>query len=133
MVGKTAIKDNTLKSKKFTSDNENYNLKNKLLNENKIDNNFLNQINFLKLEELIALKLIVSLESLNGKLLNFPLFKFTNDICKEAIFKFALSTSKSRKEAAMILGVKKIEIINYIKKHNLKEEFENASKPKKNR
>ena len=123
MVGKTAIKDNTLKKSKYTSDNEQFNLKNKLLSENKIDKQFLEYIKLLKLEEIITLKLITSSEALGGKLFNFPLFKFTNDICKEAIYQFALSVAKNRREASLILGVKKIEIINYIKELKKRGEF----------
>ena len=127
------VKDNTLKKNKFSSSHKDYNLKNILLSEGKIDQKFLEQINLLKLEELICLKLIQSASSLSGKIYNFPIFKFTNDICKEAIYKFALSMSKNRKEASLILGQKKIDIINYIKSNNLEEEFKNVSKPKKNK
>lgn len=127
------VKDNTLKKNKFSSSHKDYNLKNILLSEGKIDQKFLEQINLLKLEELICLKLIQSASSLSGKIYNFPIFKFTNDICKEAIYKFALSMSKNRKEASLILGLKKIDIINYIKSNNLEEEFKNVSKPKKNK
>ncbi len=127
------VKDNTLKKNKFSSSHKDYNLKNILLSEGKIDQKFLEQINLLKLEELICLKLIQSASSLSGKIYNFPIFKFTNDICKEAIYKFALSMSKNRKEASLILGLKKIDIINYIKSNNLEEEFKNVSKSKKNK
>ena len=97
------MKDDSLKNNKFTSENKNYNLKNKLLSENKIDNDFYEKIKFLKLEELITLKLLSSAQGLNGKLFNFPLFKYTTDICKESIFKFALSVSKNRREASLII------------------------------
>jgi len=123
MVGKTAIKDNTLKSTKHTSDNENYNLKNKLLSENKIDKQFIEKVKLLKLEDLITLKLITTAESLGGKFFNFPLLKFTNDICRDAIYQFAISVSKNRREASLILGVKKIKIINYIKELKKRGDF----------
>ena len=125
-------KNNILKDSKFFSENKDYNLENKLLSEGKIDKEFLEKINFLKLEELITLKLLSSSRSLGGKLYNFPLLKFTTDVCREAILKYAFSVSKNRREASLILGLKKAEIINYIKKHNLKEEFQNESKSKKN-
>ena len=91
MVGKTAIKDNQLKSTKFFSDNKNYNLKNKLLKENKINKEFLEKLRFITLEELITLKLLVSSEALKGKLYNFPFLKYSYDICKEAVVSFLLS------------------------------------------
>ena len=75
MVGKTAIKDNLLKSNKTSSKKLPYNLKNKLLKENKIDKQFLEKLRFITLEELITLKLLVSVEGLKGKLYNFPFLK----------------------------------------------------------
>lgn len=122
------MKDNTLKKSKFTSDNENYNLKEKLLLEKKIDIDFLNKLQFIKLEELITLKLLVSTKSLKGKLFNFPILKYSHDICKEAVVKYALSVATNRREASLILGIKKAHIIEYIKKYNLKEEFNYARK-----
>tara|TARA_B100000927_G_scaffold162503_1_gene130910 strand:- start:1885 stop:2286 length:402 start_codon:yes stop_codon:yes gene_type:complete len=132
MVGKTAIKDNSLKDSKTFSSNKNYNLKNKLLRENKIDNNFLEKIKFLKLEELITLKLLTSTELLKGKFFNFPFLKFSTDICKEAVLRFALSQANSKKEAQLILGIKKADLIGYLKKYNLEKEFEYDSRTKKN-
>ena len=101
------MKDSTLKKSKFTSDNENYNLKSKVLSEKKIDKDFL----------------LASTKSLKGKLFNFPIFKYCKQICKEAVFKYALSTANNRKEASLILGIKKADMMKYIKEYNLKEEF----------
>ena len=111
MVGKTVKKDNSLKKNKFISENKNYNLKYKLLKENKIDVNFIEKLNFITLEELITLKLIISTEQLNGKLYNFPFLKYASDICKEAVVRFALSKSANRKEASLILGMKKADFL----------------------
>jgi len=133
MVGKTAIKDNSLKDTKFFSENKNYNLKNKLLKENKIDKDFLEKINFITLEELITLKLLVATESIKGKLYNFPFLKYTSDICKEAIVRFALSQSNNRREASLILGMKKADFISYIREYGLTEEFNYGHKTKKNK
>ena len=123
MVGKTAIKDNSLKDSKVFSSNKNYDLKNKLLKEEKIDKDFLEKLKFIKLEELIALKLLVSTSLLKGKLFNFPFLKYSSEICKEAVLRFALSQAKSKKEAQLILGIKKADLIHYLKKYNLEEEF----------
>ena len=123
MVGKTAIKDNSLKDSKVFSSNKNYDLKNKLLKEEKIDKDFLEKLKFIKLEELIALKLLVSTSLLKGKLFNFPFLKYSSEICKEAVLRFALSQAKSKKEAQIILGIKKADLIHYLKKYNLEEEF----------
>ena len=132
MVGKTAIRDNSLKEIKNYSSNKNYNLKNKLLKEKKIDNEFLERLKFLKLEEIICLKLLVSTSLLKGKLFNFPFLKFSTEICKEAVLRFELSQAKSKKEASLILGMKKADILHYIKAYNLENDFKYDSKTKKN-
>jgi len=131
MVGKTVKKDNSLKSNKFISENKNYNLKYKLLKENKIDINFIEKLSFITLEELITLKLIISTENLNGKLYNFPFLKYASDICKESIVRFALSKSSNRKEASLIMGMKKADFLKYIKEYGILEELKNDSKSKK--
>ena len=132
MVGKTAIKDSLLKKSKTFSSNKNYNLKNKLLKEKKIDNEFLEKLKFIKLEELITLKLIISTSILKGKFFNFPFLKFSKEICREAVLRFALSQANSRREAQLMLGMKKAELIYYLKKYNLEEDFEYDSRKKKN-
>ena len=116
------MKDNTLKNSKFNS-NKNYNLKKQLLKENKIDNDFLNKLQFIKLEELITLKLLVSCESLRGKIYNFPFLKYATDICKESVVRFALSMSNNKREASLMLGMKKADFISYIRDYDLLEEF----------
>tara|TARA_Y100001938_G_C7922622_1_gene345266 strand:+ start:322 stop:693 length:372 start_codon:yes stop_codon:yes gene_type:complete len=123
MVGKTAIKDNYFKKTKNYSSNKNYNLKNKLIKEGKIDQEFLEKVKFLKLEELITLKLLVSTSMLKGKLFNFPFLKFSTEICKEAVLRFALSQAKSKKEALLILGMKRADLSYYLKKYNLEKDF----------
>ncbi len=123
MVGKTAIKDDSLKDAKVFSSNKNYNLKNKLLKEEKIDNEFLEKLKFIKLEELIALKLLTSTTLLKGKLFNFPFLKYATEICKEAVLRFALSQANSRREAQLILGMKKADLIHYLKSYELEKEF----------
>ena len=132
MVGKTAIKDNSFKKSKNYSSNRNYNLKNNLLKEEKIDKEFLEKLNFLKLEELITLKLLIATESLRGKFFNFPFLKFSTEICKEAVIRFALSQAKSKKEASMILGMKKADLLHYIRTYNLEKEFNYDNSTKKN-
>ena len=123
MVGKTAIKDDYFKNTKTYSSNKNYNLKNKLLKEKKIDNDFLEKLKFIKLEELITLKLLVATSTLRGKIFNFPFLKFSTEICKEAVLRFALSQAKSKKEALLILGMKRADLSYYLKKYDLEKDF----------
>ena len=130
MVGKTAIKDNSLKDSKNYSSNRNYNLKNKLIKDKKIDKDFLEKVKFLKLEELITLKLLSSTETLKGKLFNFPFLKYSTEICKEAVLRFALSQANSKREALLILGIKKADLIHYLKKYELEKDFNYENRKK---
>ena len=112
--------DNSLKKSKYKSINENYNLKDKLLSEKKINTDFLNKLQFLTIEDLIYLKLESACDLLNGKLYNFPLLKFSSDITKEACLKYALSSTSTKKQAAMILSVSKSELNRLIKLYNIR-------------
>jgi len=96
-----------------------FSIKKKLLKNKLIDNAFCDQVNRLTIEDLIALKLEISAIQVKGKLFGFPILKFTNEITKEAIIKFAASISGSYREAAKILGVSHVEIYNYIKKYKI--------------
>ena len=58
---------------------------------------FLEKLKFLKLEELITLKLLVSTSLLKESFLIF-LLKYSTEICKEAVLRFALSQANSRKK-----------------------------------
>jgi len=89
------MKDNNLKDIKNKSNNKNYDLKKDLLKKGMIDDPFLQKIKTLTLEDLIFLKLISASQGLGGKLFNFPILKFSQDICREAVVKFALSTTSS--------------------------------------
>tara|TARA_B100001093_G_C26366163_1_gene816669 strand:- start:152 stop:568 length:417 start_codon:yes stop_codon:yes gene_type:complete len=132
MVGKTAIKDSSLKSNKFNSDNKNYNLKNNLLKEKKIDKQFLEKLRFITLEDLITLKLLVSTEDLKGKIYNFPFLKYCYEICRESIVRFALSKANNRKEASLIMGMKKADFLAHLKEYDILKEFNYDSRAKKN-
>ena len=123
MVGKTAKKENLLKDLKTSSNNKNYNLKNNLLKENKINNEFLEKLKFISLEDLITLKLLTATSTMKGKFFNFPFLKYSTEICKEAVLRFALSQAKSKREVLMILGIKKSELIHYLKSYKIEEDF----------
>ena len=108
------------KNKEFKGKNYYYSLKNKLRKENKIDSNFELILNNLTLEELIGLKLELSSEYINNKLYNFPLYKSIKYIIKESLLIFALSSTRTTKDAASLLGVRERDLLEDIKKFKLK-------------
>ena len=111
--------DNTFRGSKYKSKNENFDYKKKLLEEKKINKDFLNRIKLVTLEELVYLKLDSITSSLNGKLLGFPIMKMLPDICKEAFVLFALSVTKNQKDACAMLKTDKVGLINYMKRYKI--------------
>lgn len=113
--------DNTLKKKpkRLKSLNENYHYTSRLLKNRKINKEFIEKLKFLTIEELIYLKLDSATANLNGKLIGFPIYKFISDISKEACVKYALSTTKSKKDAALILNISKTELNRLIKLYEI--------------
>lgn len=65
-----------------------------------LQDDLLVSINKLSLEDLIAIKLELSANNINNRLYGFDLWRQSNNIVKEALLKFAVSTTKSKKDAA---------------------------------
>lgn len=111
--------DNSLRGSKYKTQNENFDYKKILLEQKKIDKDFLNRLKLLTIEEVLYLKLDSAASSLKGKLLGFPIMKLMPDICREAFVLFALSSTKNKREACVILKVNLYQLNNMIKKYNI--------------
>jgi len=111
--------NNSLRDSKYKSENENFDYKKKLLKESKINKDFINRIKLLTIEELLYLKLDSMSSSLRGKLFGLPIYKFMSDICREATVLYALSSTKNKRDACLILGVKMQHLNNMIKKYKI--------------
>ena len=98
----------------------------KFKDENKINDETLVILNTFTIEDLIAIKLELSASNINSRLYGLDIWKKSNYIIKDALLKFAVSTTKSKKDAARFLGVTYSEFNNLYKKYNLKEYFENV-------
>ena len=99
-----------------------YSLRKKLLKSGKIDSEFEVKLNLLTLEEIIALKLELSSLHINNKLYNFPLYKSFKYIIKESLLIFALSSTRTVKDAAGVLGIRERDLYTEIKKFDIKPE-----------
>jgi hypothetical protein len=88
-----------------------------------LQDDLLVQINKLSLEDLIAVKLELSANNINNRLYGFDLWRQTNKIVKEAVLKFALSTTKSKKDAARFLGLTYIEFKRVVKEYKVTDFF----------
>ena len=95
----------------------------KLKDQNKLNDNILTQINSLSIEDLIAVKLEMSAAHLNNRLYGFDIWKQSNNIVKEALLKFAISTTKSKKDAARFLGLTYVEFKRVACKYNVDNYF----------
>ena len=85
--------------------------------QNKISDNILTEINSLSIEDLIAVKFELSANNINNRLYGFDIWRQSDYIIKEAILKFAISTTKSKKDAARFLGLTYLEFKRLVKKY----------------
>jgi hypothetical protein len=88
-----------------------------LKDQNKISDNILTEINSLSIEDLIAVKFELSANNINNRLYGFDIWRQSDYIIKEAILKFAISTTKSKKDAARFLGLTYLEFKRVVKKY----------------
>ena len=80
-------------------------------------------LNSLSLEEIIALKLELSSKTQGSPLYGLPIWHSLNDIVKDAVLKFAISTTKTSSEAARFLGLDQSQLSPLIKKFKIYDYF----------
>ena len=88
-----------------------------------LQDDLLVNINRLSLEDLIAIKLELSANNINNRLYGFDLWKQSNNIIKEALLKFAISTTNSKKDAARFLGLTYAEFKRVLSTYKVKDYF----------
>mgnify|MGYP003112419033 CR=1 FL=1 len=76
-----------------------------LKDQNKVNDSLLVCINNLTIEDLIAVKLELSANHINNRFYGFDMWRKFGYITKEALLKFAISTTNSKKSAARFLGL----------------------------
>ena len=112
--------------KKLRSDgrNRDYSISNKLRKDGKSSEEFEIIFNNLSLEEVIGLKLeLASKSAFKGKLYGLPLWYSVPSIVKDAILKYAVSATRSKRETARFLGLNELVLKNLIKKHRIDDYF----------
>ena len=110
-----------MKDKNVTTKNKS--IINKLKDQNKINDSLLVGISSLSLEELIAVRLELAAEHVNNRLYGFDIWRKTSYIVKDAILKFAISTTKSKKDAARFLGLTPQEFHRVCKQYDVNDYF----------
>lgn len=102
---------------------ENYSISKVLRKQNRSNDYFEIMLNNLTLEELIALKLELAYKSVGFVLHGFPLWSSTNYIIKDALLKYAVSSSKTKTEARRLLGLTNIKFYRLLKKYKINKYF----------
>ena len=113
--------------KKLRSDgrNRNYSISNKLRKAGKSSEEFEIIFNGLSLEEVIGLKLeLASKSAFNGKLYGVPIWYRIPNIVRDAVLKYALSATRSKREAARFLGLNELSMKKNIKRYKIDNYFE---------
>lgn len=103
----------------------NYSLIKKLREEGKSFEEFEIILNNLSLEEVIALKLELCSRGIRGgKLYGLPIMYSLFDIVRDAILKWTISTTKTKKEGARFLGIKEGEYLKMLKNYEIDNYFQ---------
>tara|TARA_R100001082_G_scaffold103379_4_gene74039 strand:- start:980 stop:1360 length:381 start_codon:yes stop_codon:yes gene_type:complete len=93
------------RKRRLQGSNKYYSISNKLKREKKISDDFEVMLNNLDLEEVIGLKLELASRAAGGKLFGICIWNSLTDVIRDAIFKYALSATRSKREAATFLGI----------------------------
>jgi hypothetical protein len=93
--------------------------------QRKINDDFLNLLSTLKLEEIIALKLEMSIRLTKHKLYNLPLWRSMPSICRDAVLRYVLSACESKRDGARMLGIDIREFDKLLKRYNTEKLFNN--------
>ena len=96
----------------------------KLKENNKVTDNLLVGIGSLTLEDLIAIKLELCANDINNRLFGFDIWRKTSYIVKDAVLKFSISTTKSKKDAARFLGITPTEFYKACRSFKILESFD---------
>jgi hypothetical protein len=94
-----------------------------LRQESKITEEFEVILNNLSLEDIIALKLDLSCRTQKSPVYGIPIWKNLDKVVKDAVLKFAVSTTQTPSEAARVLGLRLIQLKKVMKQYNLWQYF----------
>ena len=114
-----------IKKNKNKGRNCHYSLSNKLRKDGKSSEEFEILFNNLSLEEVIGLKLeLASKFGLRGKMYGLPIWYSLRTIVKDAVLKYAVSATRSKREAARFLGLHEQSLNILLRKHKVDKYFE---------
>lgn len=109
---------------KVVGKNEHYSLVKKLRKDQRLTEETEIIINSLSLEEVIGVKLELASRYFNSKMFGLPIWRSLRAIVQDALLKFALSTTKTKREAANMLGILPQDFHSLLKKYDIESFFE---------
>ena len=105
--------------------NKSYSLSKKLREQGKSNEELEVYLSNLSLEEVVSLKLeIATRVLLKGKFYGFPVWQSLKYIISDAVLKYALSATQSKREAARFLGIQEKTLIELVKKYKTEQYYE---------
>ena len=104
---------------------KNYSFISLMRKERRINENFLNILSGLSLEEIIALKLELSVKIINNKLYNSPLWSAMPNITRDALLRYAMAACQSKRDMARFLGIPINKFNDILKKYNTEKLYNN--------
>jgi hypothetical protein len=96
----------------------NHSFINLMKKDRRINENFLNILSSISLEEVIALKLELSIKNINNKMYNFPLWSAMPNITRDAMLRYAMAACQSKRDMARFLGIPINKFGDILKKYN---------------
>ena len=111
--------------KKYKGKYEHYSVSRSLRRQGKSNDEFEIMLSSLPLEDIIALKLEISVRPINNRLYGIPIWKALGEIVKEAVFKFAYSSTRTQKEAMNFIGIQEIKFYELKEKYGIDRFFDN--------
>ena len=99
----------------------------KLRDNNLVSDDLLVLVNNMSLEDIIALKLELSSRIVKNRFYGFDVWRNSKFIVQEAILKFAISATESKKDAARFLGLDYHTFLKLTKKYEIQKFFDKLS------
>tara|TARA_B100000809_G_C15120054_1_gene523967 strand:+ start:1586 stop:1924 length:339 start_codon:yes stop_codon:yes gene_type:complete len=109
---------------KIKGKNETYSLIKVLRSEGRLSDETEIAINSLSLEELLSVKLELAAGHFNSKMFGIPIWYSLKNVVQDALLKFALSSTKTKREAARLLGLLPADFRHLLKKYETESFFE---------
>ena len=97
---------------------------NKLKDNKLVSDDLLVLVNNLSLEDIIALKLELSSKVIKNRMYGFDVWRNSKYIVQEAILKFSISATESKKDAARFLGLDYLSFVKLVKKFKIRDFFD---------